>query len=64
MDRRESIKSILLGSVAGGLLLESCGEPAEQVSQKIWDYQYGRNAKEAAIDQELLQTSFFSEEER
>ena len=64
MDRRESIKSILLGSVAGGLLLESCGEPSEQVSQKIWDYQYGRNAIEAAIDQELLQTSFFAEEER
>ena len=64
MDRRESIKSILLGTVAGGLLLESCGEPAAEVTEKIWDYQYGRNTKEAAIDRALLESTFFSEEER
>ena len=34
MDRRESIKSILLGSVAGGLLLNHCDEPAEKVTEK------------------------------
>ena len=60
MDRRESIKSILLGSVAGGLLLNSCDEPAEKVTEKIWEYQYGRNKKEAAIDKLLLETTFFT----
>ena len=63
MDRRESIKSILLGSVAGGLLLNSCEEPAEKVTEKIWEYQYGRNKKEAAIDKVLLETSFFTPNE-
>ena len=57
MDRRESIKSLLLGSVAGGLLLNSCDEPAEKVTEKIWEYQYGRNKKEAAIDKVLLEYS-------
>lgn len=63
MDRRESIKSILLGSVAGGLFLSSCNESAEKVTEKIWKYQYGRNKKEAAIDQDLLASSFFTQEE-
>lgn len=63
MDRRESIKSLLLGSVAGGLLLNSCNEPAEEVTEKIWNYQYGRNKKEAAIDQVLFETSFFTPSE-
>lgn len=60
MDRRESIKSLLLGSIAGGLLLKSCDEPAEKVTEKIWEYQYGRNKKEAAIDKVLLETTFFT----
>ena len=60
MDRRESIKSLLLGSVAGGLLLNSCDQPAEKVTEKIWEYQYGRNKKESAIDKVLLETTFFT----
>lgn len=60
MDRRESIKSLLLGSIAGGLLLNSCDEPAEKVTEKIWEYQYGRNKKEAAIDKVLFETTFFT----
>ena len=60
MDRRESIKSLLLGSVAGGLLLNSWDQPAEKVTEKIWEYQYGRNKKESAIDKVLLETTFFT----
>ena len=60
MDRRESIKSLLLGSVAGGLLFSGCDEPAEKVTEKIWEYQYGRNKKEAAMDKVLLETTFFT----
>ena len=63
MDRRESIKSLLLGSIAGGLLLNSCDEPAEKVTEKIWEFQYGRNKKEAAIDKVLLETTFFTSDE-
>jgi hypothetical protein len=63
MDRRESIKSLLLGSIAGGLLLNSCDESVEKVTEKIWEFQYGRNKKEAAIDKVLLETTFFTSDE-
>ena len=43
-----------------GLLLNSCDEPAEKVTEKIWEYQYGRNKKEAAIDKLLLETTVFT----
>lgn len=64
MNRRDSIRSIFLGSMAGGLALESCiSEPESTVSQKIWEYQYGRTPAEAARDEELLASQFFGDEE-
>ena len=47
MDRRESIKSLVLGSLVGGLALESCvTNTAEEITNKVWNYQYGRTPKE------------------
>ena len=43
--------------------MNSCDEPAEKVTEKIWEYQYGRNKKEAAIDKLLLETTFTPAEE-
>ena len=65
MDRRESIKSLLVGSIAGGsLLLESCAPNSEAIIKKnIWDYKYGRTPKEAAFDEKLLQEKFFDDSE-
>ena len=65
MDRRESIKSLFIGSIAGGgLLLESCAPNSEAIiEKKIWDYKYGRTPKEAAFDEKLLQEKFFDESE-
>ena len=61
MDRRESIKSLLIGSIAGGsLLLDSCVPNSEAIIKKsIWDYKYGRTPKEADFDEKLLQEKFF-----
>ena len=65
MDRRESIKSLLVGSIAGGgLLLEGCAPNSEAIIKKnIWDYKYGRTPKEAAFDEKLLQEKFFDDSE-
>ena len=65
MNRRESIKSLLLGSVTAGALLESCTQASpEQLEQAIWKYQYGRTPAEAAVDTRLLEQTFFSDAEK
>lgn len=61
MERRESLKSMLLGSMAVGLTLESCVKetPKEVIEDKIWKYTYGRTPKEAAFDEKLMSEQFF-----
>ena len=55
MDRRESIKSLVLGSLVGGLALESCvSDSKEELTAKVWEHQYGRTPKEKAVDQKLF----------
>ena len=64
MNRRDSIRSLFLGSMAGGLALESCvTEPKQALEQKIWDYQYGRTPQEKAYDEKLLNQQFFTTSE-
>ncbi|MFC4722545.1 gluconate 2-dehydrogenase subunit 3 family protein [Geojedonia litorea] len=65
MDRRESLKSMLLGSMAVGLTTQSCltSTPAEVIDDKIWQYTYGRTPKEAAHDEALLSDCFFEDAE-
>jgi len=66
MDRRESLKSMVLGSLAVGLTLESCvtTTPKEVIEEKLWQYSYGRTPKEAAFDQELLCKEYLNATER
>ena len=65
MDRRESLKSMVLGSMALGLTLESCVKetPKEVIEDKIWDYTYGRTPEEAAFDEKLMSEQFFKDNE-
>ena len=64
MDRRESIRSLVLGSLAGGILLESCTNgKTEELVDKIWEYQYGRTPQELEFDQKLLKEQFFEASE-
>lgn len=64
MDRRESIKSLMLGSLAGGLLIEGCTtNDTEAIQQSIWKYTYGRTPEEEAFDQNLLKNSFLMDDE-
>lgn len=65
MDRRESLKSIVLGSIAGSFALSCKGELEEQELAVIADgaTAYGRTAEEKAIDEQLYADQFFNEHE-
>ena len=64
MDRRESIKSLVLGSLVGGLALESCvSDSKEELTAKVWEHQYGRTPEEKTVDQKLLGEQFFTPHE-
>jgi len=70
MDRRESIKTMALGSLATSFILSSCvsetDSPIPEISDKeIKDKEdgYGRTPQEEARDVELKSWTFFSEHE-
>lgn len=67
MDRRDTIKSLLLGSLAGGALLAGCridekeGETALPPAEESEGY--GRTPAEKLRDEELMGETFFTETE-
>lgn len=65
MDRRESIKSLLLGSVAAGLVLKGCApDEVSSVAQEVKQVPfYGRTPEEVLRDKELHEATFFNEHE-
>lgn len=70
MDRRETIKSLVLGSLASSFILSGCisetDNPVPEISDKnIEDKEdgYGRTPQEEARDIELKSKTFFSEHE-
>ena len=64
MKRRESIKSIIAGSVSGSLLLQGC-EPTTAVENENEPVElepgrgYGRTPEEAKRDDKLMEDTFF-----
>ena len=62
MDRRESLKSMLIGGVAGGLMLTGC-EPAisqkEESTNQGTSNAYGRTPEEKVRDERLMAERFF-----
>ena len=65
MDRRDSIKSLLLGSVAAGLALNGCVKDTKPEVEAVVsnDKIYGRTDKEKLRDEELKSKTFFNEHE-
>lgn len=67
MNRRETLKTLVLGGVGSSLLLSSCISDKESPIQEgdIVEVKegYGRTAVEAKRDEELYSETFFSEEE-
>ena len=66
MDRRESLKSLLVGSFAGGTLLQGCTSPVAEpgTPQEEPETQgYGRTEKEKIRDEKVKSGQFFTEHE-
>ncbi len=65
MDRRKSIKSLVLGSVAGGLVLHGCKLGEEQMEKVVERAEvfYGRTPEEKELDAELQEEQFFNAHE-
>jgi hypothetical protein len=65
MDRRDSIKSLLLGGLAGGVVLTGCQPVSEEAAdtQKIGEHHYGRTEEEKARDARIHAEKFFDEKE-
>ncbi|WP_222984783.1 gluconate 2-dehydrogenase subunit 3 family protein [Flagellimonas meishanensis] len=62
MDRRKSIKSLVLGSVAGGLALHGCKPGDEGMDQMVQQAEvfYGRTPEEKELNAELREEQFFN----
>ena len=62
MDRRDSMKSLLVGSLAGGLVLKGCapGETPEEQTTVLDEKYYGRTPEEIVRDGKLLEEQFFT----
>ena len=67
MDRRESLKNILLGSVAGGLALQGCKPEtqaaAEELKTAVDERYFGRTPEEKAQIAKLNAETFFTPHE-
>jgi hypothetical protein len=67
MDRRKSIKSILLGTVAGGLVVHGCAPESESKDElaavKSDENHFGRTPEEKELIAKLNSEQFFNEHE-
>ena len=68
MDRRNSLKSILLAGIAGGLAIHGCKTEAEATTETIsggyeYPYKYSRTPKEKELIEKLETDQFFNEHE-
>lgn len=64
MDRRDSLKGLLVGSVAGGLLVTGCApDTTEEVKEAPGLPGYGRTEPEMAHDKQVLADVFLNEHE-
>lgn len=67
MDRRSSIKSLLIGTVAGGAAITGCSSERPKlppgVQPSVVTEPYGRTEEEKLIDQKLFSEHFFNQHE-
>ena len=65
MDRRESLKSLIVGSLAGGLALQGCTpvSDTEAPEETTANTGYGRTKEEEIRDQKLNTASYLTESE-
>ena len=60
MKRRDSIKSIILGSIGASLTMKSCITQEDEILlNQVWEYNYGRTSEELKWDYKVLTGKFF-----
>lgn len=66
MDRRDTIKTILVGSLAGGAVgtsLQSCKTDPEEIVKDVLQFKYGQTPEERERDRKLLEAEYFTDGE-
>ena len=64
MDRRDSIKTLLIGTIGGATLAGSCKPGTEDATSKVNTNElYGRLPEELERDEKLMSEKFFSDHE-
>ena len=67
MDRRDTLKTLFVGSLAGGALITSCQPDTKTVEEEAvktaWPHQYGRTPEEILVDEKIFADQFFNEHE-
>lgn len=64
MKRRDSIKTMILGSIGASMTLKSCITSEDKiVLDQVWKYSYGRTQDELKWDYKVLTGKFFSDTE-
>ena len=64
MKRRDSIKTMFLGSIGASLTLNSCVTSEDKLMlDQVWKYNYGRTYEELKWDYKVLTGKFFSDSE-
>ena len=64
MKRRDSIKTMFLGSLGATLTLKSCITSEDKLMlDQVWQYNYGRTYEELKWDYKVLTGKFFSNTE-
>jgi hypothetical protein len=65
MDRRDSLKVMMLGALGTGMLVKGCAPGADRRKlQDVYDFSsYGRTPEEKERDQKLFKDNFFTDHE-
>ena len=64
MKRRDSLKTLVLGSLGATLTFNSCITDEDKlILDKVWDYKYGRTPEELKWDYKVLKGKFFNKNE-
>ena len=64
MKRRDSLKTLVLGSLGATLTFNSCITDEDKLLlDKVWEYKYGRTPEELKWDYKVLKGKFFNEDE-
>ena len=64
MKRRDSLKTLVLGSLGATMTFNSCITDEDKlILDQVWKYKYGRTPEELEWDKKVLKGKFFSDYE-